>query len=92
MKKATADALLLSKEFLLWSPDIGRSLEEPCYTIKEIAEAWKISEDLARDTFADEPGVLKFERPATKIKRAYSLLRVPESVLVRVHRRLTARG
>jgi hypothetical protein len=66
--------------------------EEKCYSIPEISKLWNISVDLARDTFADEPGVLKWQRPATKTKRPYSLLRVPESILVRVHRRLTERG
>ena len=66
--------------------------EEKHYTVPEISKMWSVSVDLVRDTFADEPGVLKWHRPATKTKRAYSLLRVPESVLTRVHRRLTERG
>jgi hypothetical protein len=66
--------------------------EERHYTVPEISKLWSVSVDLVRDTFADEPGVLKWHRPATKAKRAYSLLRVPESVLTRVHRRLTERG
>lgn len=65
--------------------------EERHYSIKEIATLWNISEDLVRDTFAREKGVLKFERPATRMKRSYSLLRVPHSVLERVHRRITER-
>jgi hypothetical protein len=67
-------------------------VEEKHYSVPEIAKLWNVSVDLVRDTFADEKGVLKWQRPATKTKRAYSLLRVPESVLVRVHRQLTERG
>jgi hypothetical protein len=66
--------------------------DEKHYTAAEIAKLWNVSVDLARNTFTGEPGVLKWQRPATKTKRAYSLLRVPESILVRVHRRLTERG
>ena len=67
-------------------------VEEKHYSVSEIAKLWSVSVDLVRDTFADELGVLRWQRPATKTKRAYSLLRVPESVLVRVHRSLTERG
>jgi hypothetical protein len=61
------------------------------YTIAEIAEAWGISVDLARDTFRHELGVVRFDRPGTRVKRSYSTFRVPESVMVRVHARLSAR-
>jgi hypothetical protein len=60
------------------------------YTIAEIAEQWGISTDLARDTFRDEAGVLKFDRPGSRVKRSYSTMRVPESVMIRVHTRLTS--
>ena len=63
---------------------------EKHYTVAEIAEQWGISVDLARDTFEDEPGVLTFDRPRTRVKRGYSTMRIPESVLVRVHTRLTS--
>jgi hypothetical protein len=63
---------------------------EKHYTVAEIAKQWGISVDLARDTFCDEPGVLTFERPRTRVKRGYSTMRIPESVLVRVHTRLTS--
>jgi hypothetical protein len=66
-------------------------VSEKHYTIAEIAEQWGISTDLARDTFADEPGVLTFDRPRTRVKRGYSTMRIPESVLVRVHTRLTSK-
>jgi hypothetical protein len=65
-------------------------VNEKHYTIAEIAEQWGISTDLARDTFRNEDGVLKFDRPGSRVKRSYSTLRVPESVMVRVHTRLTS--
>ncbi len=65
-------------------------VSEKHYTVAEIAEQWGISVDLARDTFADEPGVLTFDRPRTRVKRGYSTMRIPESVLLRVHTRLTS--
>jgi hypothetical protein len=67
-------------------------VNEKHYSVAEIAAMWGISTDLARDTFCDEPGVLTFERPRTRVKRGYSLLRIPESVLVRVHTRLVNNG
>ncbi len=61
------------------------------YSIAEIAEQWNISVDLARDVFRNEPGVLRILRPGTRFKRCYSTFRVPESVMLRVHTRLSAR-
>jgi hypothetical protein len=69
----------------------GKSVTEKHYTILEIANMWGVSADLARDTFKDEPGVLVFERPGTRTKRTYSTMRVPESVLVAVHTRMSRR-
>jgi hypothetical protein len=38
--------------------------------------------------FQDEAGVMVMERPARKGKRRYTTLRIPHSVLERVHKRL----
>jgi hypothetical protein len=62
------------------------------YTIAEIAERWGISAETARNTFRNEPGVLRSERPGTRVKPSYCTLRVPESVLARVYTRLTSRS
>jgi hypothetical protein len=72
-------------------PDLLHAEQEKHYSVAQVAELWAVSRDLIRDVFKDEPGVLKFERPGTRIKRAYSTLRIPESVLDRVHSRLTER-
>jgi hypothetical protein len=65
-------------------------VNEKHYTVSEIAQQWGISTDLVRDTFTSEPGVLKFVRPGTRVKRGYSTIRIPESVMVRVHTRLSS--
>jgi hypothetical protein len=61
------------------------------YTAADVAELWHLSETMVRELFAEQAGVLKFERPATRIKRAYTTLRIPQSVLDRVHRRWMCR-
>jgi hypothetical protein len=58
---------------------------ERFYSVQDIARMWNISTDLVRDLFRDVHGVLKVNRPSTRTKRGYSTIRVPHSVLVRVH-------
>jgi hypothetical protein len=50
---------------------------------------WSLSPDAARKIFQDEPGVLVLGALNPSHKRRYTTLRIPESVLQRVHRRLT---
>ena len=57
------------------------------FTVTEIAKRWGMSEKSVRRFFADEPGVLKWGSPETRKKRGYCNLRIPESVLIRVHQR-----
>jgi hypothetical protein len=89
----TMAALRRSKKFQNWRPRIGRSEDtaaaEKHYTPQEVAKLWGVSADMIRDWFRNESGVLKMERPATRVKRGYLTLRIPESVLYRVHHRLT---
>lgn len=59
------------------------------YTPTEIGEAWSLDEKTIRKLFADEPDVLRIDRPEGRNKRGYCSLRVPESVVLLVHRRLT---
>lgn len=61
--------------------------QEPHYTVDEIATAWKLSRDTVRKIFEKEPGVLVFGSERSRRKRGYHTLRVPESVMERVHRR-----
>ncbi len=53
------------------------------YSVQEVARLWRVSDDTVRRTFSGEPGVLAIGNG----KRA--LLRIPESVLARVHRRMS---
>ena len=57
------------------------------FTVPEIARRWGMSEKSVRRFFADEPGVLKWGSPETRKKRRYCNLRIPESVMIRVHQR-----
>jgi hypothetical protein len=63
--------------------------EERHYTVAEIAEMWKLSKDAVRRLFCKEPGVLTLGNPTNGRKRRYTTLRIPQSVLERVHRILS---
>lgn len=58
------------------------------YSVEELTELWGMSDDFVRRLFLHEPGVVVFfkQRPG---RRVYRVLRIPESVAHRVHRRLT---
>ena len=63
------------------------------FTVAQIAEMWQLSPDSVRRLFEREPGVLAFGcEHSTGYRRRYTTLRVPESVLARVHRRLCTVG
>jgi hypothetical protein len=63
-------------------------IDEPFYTIVDVAERLKVNQDTARRLFLNEPGVVVICFPR-KGKRVYRTLRIPESVLRRVLTRLT---
>jgi hypothetical protein len=74
------------------------SLLERHYQVREIAEAWNISADTVRRIFRDEPDIIVIGSPSRllggrskKYRRRYTMFRIPESVLKRVHARLMAR-
>lgn len=60
---------------------------EKHYSVPEIATLWGLSEDTIRALFRNHPGVLKIASPelVRRKKRGYCVLRVPESVLQKVH-------
>ena len=58
------------------------------YTSIEIAKQWNLSDDTIRAIFSGLPGVLKIIRPETRNKRGYVTLRIPESVVQKVHAEL----
>jgi hypothetical protein len=57
------------------------------YSVEQLAVMWGMSDDFVRRLFVHEPDVVVFfkYRPG---KRTYRVLRIPESVAQRVHRRL----
>ena len=58
------------------------------YSVEGLAEVWNLSDDFVRRLFLKEPGVVVFynQRPG---RRVYRTLRIPESVALRVHRRMS---
>lgn len=62
------------------------------YAVTEIAEMWNLSPDKVREIFEDEPGVLVIGDRSPRHKRRYVTLRIPHSVLQRVHQRLSAKA
>jgi len=62
------------------------------YAVAEIAEIWNLSADKVRDLFENEPGVLVIGERSPRHKRRYVTLRIPQSVLERVHRRLSSKS
>ena len=60
------------------------------YSPQELAAIWQVSTDTIRRIFRDEPGVLKIGQVgARRRQRSHVTLRIPETVVQRVHRRLT---
>jgi hypothetical protein len=62
--------------------------QEAHYTVAEVAEMWKLSADTVRKVFENEPGVLVIGTAGGRGKGGYRTLRIPESIVERVHRRL----
>ncbi len=60
---------------------------EPHFTVQQVAEMWNLSTDAIRRIFRNEPGVLAISPRQRKGKRSYLTLRIPQSVLERVHRK-----
>ena len=65
---------------------------EKHYLVAELAELWSVSSDTIRRLFRREPGVVVISRADHTGKRCrsrYESLRIPESVVRRVHLRLS---
>lgn len=65
------------------------AFSERHYSVAQIAAMWNLSPDAVRKLFQKEPGVLVLDNTEGRHRRRYATLRVPESVVVRVHRRMT---
>jgi hypothetical protein len=62
------------------------------YTVAEIGKMWGLSEKTVRRMFEDEDGVLQWGVSERGRKRGYITMRIPESVLLRVHYKRTQRA
>jgi hypothetical protein len=63
------------------------------YTVAQIAKLWGWSDDKVRSVFRDEPGVLQSKLRTLRVrKRQNVMLRIPETVLRRVHERMSVVG
>src|SRR5262252_525315 len=73
------------------NPSLGPNAPalERHYAPYELGQIWNLSADSVRRLFEHEPGVLVIEHLKSKAKRRYRTLRIPESVVERVHRRMT---
>ena len=58
------------------------------YTPAEVADLWHLNVETIRRMFQDEPGVVVIQGTPKKGKRPYKTIRIPQSVLERVHKRL----
>jgi hypothetical protein len=60
------------------------------YRVAQVAKLWGLSEDAVRPLFCNERGVLALgDSSVGRRKRRYVTLRIPQSVLDRVHRILS---
>jgi hypothetical protein len=62
------------------------------YSVSELAALWHLSEKTIRRMFENEPGVIIWGVGERRFKRGYRTLRIPETVVIRVHRQLEAAG
>ena len=58
------------------------------YAPSEVAELWNLDVETIRRLFQNEPGILVLQSPVKKGKRPYTTIRIPHSVLERIHKRL----
>ena len=59
------------------------------YSVAEVSVLWNLSGDVVRKLFQKEPGVMVIgEDGSTRSRRRYTSLRIPESIVERVHRRM----
>ena len=89
MSKAESSGLAGSRISLDRSHQASQAhFEERHYAVAEVAEMWNLSPDSVRKLFEHEPGVLVLGNHGSRSKRRYTTLRIPQSVVERVYRRL----
>lgn len=62
------------------------------YSVFEVAELWNVSPETVRRLFHNESGVLIFGSPETRYKRKRETMRIPASVVERVHEHYHSRA
>ena len=72
-------------------PILDECLEKH-YSPEDVSTMWNLSPKTVRRLFANEPGIIELGHPDDMKKRRYLTIRIPESVLIRVHRRLKKAG
>ena len=79
-----------------WLNDVPRQTDEASlerhFSVGELASLWDLSEQTIRRMFAGEPGVIEWGHTESRFKRGYITMRIPESVVQRVHCRLRSTG
>ena len=70
----------------------GAVVTERHYAVAEIAVLWNLSADKVRELFEHEPGVLVIGEQNPRGKRRYRTLRIPQTVVDRVHTRLSLKN
>ena len=58
------------------------------YTASEVAALWRFNIETVRRLFVHEPGVVVLQAQAGNGRRRYRTLRIPQTVLDRVHKQL----
>jgi hypothetical protein len=75
-----------------WLSDVpgqtGEASLERHFSVSDLASLWALSEQTIRRMFAGEPGVIEWGHTESRFKRGYITMRIPESVVQRVHCRL----
>ena len=56
------------------------------YTVRELSDAWNVSDDFIRDLFQEEPDVIRWVRHRPG-RRRYITVRIPAATADRVYRR-----
>jgi hypothetical protein len=66
----------------------GRASSERHYAPAEVAALWNLNVETIRRLFQNEPGVMVLQAPVKRGRRPYKTIRIPQTVLERVHQRL----
>jgi hypothetical protein len=80
--------LATSNGWLYTPPVETPGASERHYTRSEVAVLWRLSAEMIRRLFQNEPGVMVIQGPIRKGKRPYKTIRIPHSALERVRARL----